>query len=124
MGDRGAQTTGFSTRLTDFDDALIKRDICSREQCLLAKGMTQEQVMDLLVAEEAEARTREIEAVAVAAAADRDARKLELAAAAAADPELAAAIAASLSEAKRAAPPKSAAEEQAEMRAKRLARFG
>ena len=48
----------------------------------------------------------------------------ELAAAAAADPELAAAIAASLSEAKRAAPPKSAAEEQAEMRAKRLARFG
>ena len=41
----------FTTQLTDFDDALIKRDICTREQCLLAKGMDEEQVLDLLVKE-------------------------------------------------------------------------
>ena len=35
-----------------FDDALIKRGICSREQCLLAKGMSEDQVLDTLVAEE------------------------------------------------------------------------
>mmetsp|Transcript_7295 Transcript_7295/g.21551 ORF Transcript_7295/g.21551 Transcript_7295/m.21551 type:complete len:143 (-) Transcript_7295:510-938(-) len=54
MGDRGASTVPFSTTLTDFDDALIKRDICSREQCLKAKGMTTEQLAGLLAAEEQE----------------------------------------------------------------------
>ena len=50
MADRGAQSTPFTTQLTDFDDALIKRGICSREQCLLAKGMSEDQVLDTLVA--------------------------------------------------------------------------
>ena len=54
MADRGAQSTPFTTQLTDFDDALIKRGICSREQCLLAKGMSEDQVLDTLVAEEVE----------------------------------------------------------------------
>ena len=48
MADRGAQSTPFSTRLTDFDDALIKRGICSREQCLRAKGMSDEMYGELL----------------------------------------------------------------------------
>ena len=52
MAGRGATTVPFTTKLTDFDDALIKRDICTREQCLLAKGMDEEQVLDLLVHED------------------------------------------------------------------------
>ena len=61
MADRGAQSTPFTTQLTDFDDALIKRGICSREQCLLAKGMSEDQVLDTLVAEEVELQTRAAE---------------------------------------------------------------
>ena len=61
MADRGAQATPFTTQLTEFDDALIKRGICSREQCLLAKGMSDDQVLDTLVAEEVELQTRAAE---------------------------------------------------------------
>ena len=72
MADRGAQSTPFSTRLTDFDDALIKRGICSREQCLLAKGMSEDQVLDTLVAEEVELQTRAAEDTLRASLLDRE----------------------------------------------------
>jgi len=72
MADRGAQATPFSTRLTDFDDALIKRGICSREQCLLAKGMSEDQVLDTLVAEEVELQTRAAEDTLRASLLDRE----------------------------------------------------
>ena len=72
MADRGAQSTPFSTQLTDFDDALIKRGICSREQCLLAKGMSEDQVLDTLVAEEVELQTRAAEDTLRASLLDRE----------------------------------------------------
>ena len=72
MADRGAQSTPFSTQLTDFDDALIKRGICSREQCLLAKGMSDDQVLDTLVAEEVELQTRAAEDTLRASLLDRE----------------------------------------------------
>ena len=72
MADRGAQATPFSTRLTDFDDALIKRGICSREQCLRAKGMSEDQVLDTLVAEEVELQTRAAEDTLRASLLDRE----------------------------------------------------
>ena len=72
MADRGAQSTPFSTQLTDFDDALIKRGICSREQCLLAKGMSEDQVLDTLVAEEVELQTRAAEDTLRASLFDRE----------------------------------------------------
>ena len=72
MADRGHQTTPFTTQLTDFDDALIKRGICSREQCLLAKGMSEDQVLDTLVAEEVELQTRAAEDTLRASLLDRE----------------------------------------------------
>ena len=72
MADRGAQSTPFTTQLTDFDDALIKRGICSREQCLLAKGMSEDQVLDTLVAEEVELQTRAAEDTLRASLLDRE----------------------------------------------------
>ena len=72
MADRGAQATPFSTQLTDFDDALIKRGICSREQCLRAKGMSEDQVLDTLVAEEVELQTRAAEDTLRASLLDRE----------------------------------------------------
>ena len=72
MADRGAQSTPFTTRLTDFDDALIKRGICSREQCLLAKGMSEDQVLDTLVKEEVEIQTRAAEDTLRASLLDRE----------------------------------------------------
>ena len=72
MADRGNQTTPFSAQLTDFDDALIKRGICSREQCLLAKGMSEDQVLDTLVAEEVELQTRAAEDTLRASLLDRE----------------------------------------------------
>ena len=72
MADRGAQSTPFTTRLTDFDDALIKRGICSREQCLRAKGMSEDQVLDTLVAEEVELQTRAAEDTLRASLLDRE----------------------------------------------------
>lgn len=72
MAERDTQArqsdTPFTSQLTDFDDALIKRDICSREQCLSAKGMSNEQVVDLLVREEAEIQTRNAESARAASA--------------------------------------------------------
>ena len=72
MADRGAQSTPFTTQLTDFDDALIKRGICSREQCLLAKGMSEDQVLDILVGEEVEVQTRAAEDTLRASLLDRE----------------------------------------------------
>ena len=72
MADRGAQSTPFTTQLTEFDDALIKRGICSREQCLLAKGMSEDQVLDTLVAEEVELQTRAAEDTLRASLLDRE----------------------------------------------------
>ena len=72
MADRGAQSTPFTTQLTDFDDALIKRGICSREQCLLAKGMSEDQVLDILVGEEVELQTRAAEDTLRASLLDRE----------------------------------------------------
>ena len=72
MADRGAQATPFTTQLTDFDDALIKRGICSREQCLRAKGMSEDQVLDTLVAEEVELQTRAAEDTLRASLLDRE----------------------------------------------------
>ena len=72
MADRGAQSTPFTTQLTDFDDALIKRGICSCEQCLLAKGMSEDQVLDTLVAEEVELQTRAAEDTLRASLLDRE----------------------------------------------------
>ena len=72
MADRGAQSTPFTTQFTDFDDALIKRGICSREQCLLAKGMSEDQVLDTLVAEEVELQTRAAEDTLRASLLDRE----------------------------------------------------
>ena len=72
MAARGAQSTPFTTQLTDFDDALIKRGICSREQCLLAKGMSEDQVLDTLVAEEVELQTRAAEDTLRASLLDRE----------------------------------------------------
>jgi hypothetical protein len=72
MADRGHQTTPFTSQLTDFDDALIKRGICSREQCLLAKGMSEDQVLDTLVKEEVEIQTRAAEDTLRASLLDRE----------------------------------------------------
>lgn len=71
MGERGATSTPFTTQLTDFDDALIKRDICSREQCLLAKGMSEAEVLDVLVAEDVAKELGKLDVAAAEAAAER-----------------------------------------------------
>jgi len=70
MGERGAQSVPFTTQLTDFDDALIKRDICTREQCLLAKGMSEEQVLDVLVREDVAEELAKLDVAAAEAAAE------------------------------------------------------
>jgi len=49
--DRGHQTTPLTTQLTQWDDILIDKKIVTREQCLLAKGLTTAQVADVLIAE-------------------------------------------------------------------------
>lgn len=52
--DRGVQTTALTTQLTEFDDVLIRKKIVTREQCLIAKGLSAEQVAAVLIAEEEE----------------------------------------------------------------------
>lgn len=50
--DRGVQTTPLTTQLTEWDDVLIRKKIVTREQCLIAKGLSAEQVAAVLIAEE------------------------------------------------------------------------
>ena len=52
--DRGAVRYALTSELTSWDDALIKKNVVSREQCLIAKGFTTEQVVDILAKERAE----------------------------------------------------------------------
>ena len=64
--DRGAVRYALTSELTSWDDALIKKNVVSREQCLIAKGFTTEQVVDILAkerAEQAEAAAAELEAL-------------------------------------------------------------
>ena len=61
--DRGAVRYALTSELTSWDDALIKKNVVSREQCLIAKGFTTEQVVDILAKERAE-RAREADAQA------------------------------------------------------------
>lgn len=49
--DRGAHTTPITAQLTEWDDVLIKKRICTREQCLIAKGLSVDQVADILIQE-------------------------------------------------------------------------
>jgi len=47
----GQTTTPYSLETTNYDDILIKKGICDRQQVLLAKGMSGEQLAELLVKE-------------------------------------------------------------------------
>ena len=49
--DRGAVKYALTTETTEWDDVLIKKKVASREQCLIAKGFTTEQVIEILVNE-------------------------------------------------------------------------
>lgn len=71
MGDsNGATTTSYSidspsyawtTATTQFDDELIRRGIVTREQALLAKGMSESTLQELLAAETAAAAAKSVE---------------------------------------------------------------
>lgn len=42
--DRGAQRVPLTTQLTEWDDILIRKKIVTRDQCLLAKGFSPQEV--------------------------------------------------------------------------------
>jgi len=52
-GDRWVQSVPLTKDLTQWDEVLMSKGIVTRDQCLLAKGFTPEQVLDIY-AEEAQ----------------------------------------------------------------------
>eukprot|EP00632_Arachnochrysis_sp_CCMP2950_P016525 CAMPEP_0185700976 /NCGR_PEP_ID=MMETSP1164-20130828/8236_1 /TAXON_ID=1104430 /ORGANISM="Chrysoreinhardia sp, Strain CCMP2950" /LENGTH=77 /DNA_ID=CAMNT_0028367947 /DNA_START=28 /DNA_END=258 /DNA_ORIENTATION=- len=47
-GGRGARSVALTAELSQWDDILISKDVATREQCLIAKGFTKAQVVELL----------------------------------------------------------------------------
>ncbi|KAJ1461944.1 thioredoxin-like protein [Pelagophyceae sp. CCMP2097] len=61
--DRGDQAARKSAQLNDWDDVLIKKGIVTREQCLIAKGFSEDQVLQIMVGEQVEAQMAELNAL-------------------------------------------------------------